>query len=187
MKMVKESIYRHHPERIEKSLFLGSQQLDILGIHLMILDAVLTSGSVVSGLSTTGWLPLKLAPLVTTAGESIPDDAIAVILDVAVNDSDILVATDGQLELASPEHGAAGILEGNIETVYCGDKNDRISSRLVIVELSDDSCIVYKATASGANTLDYTIKLVGWLIGGTLVTKITWPSIELYCKFVVAH
>jgi len=183
----KETRYRHHPERIEKGLFMGSQQLDILGIHLMTLDAVLTSGSVGTGLSTTNWTPLKLAPLVTTAGHTIPQDAIAVILDVAVNDSDISTPTDGQLEFAAPEHGAAepGILVGHTEIVYCGDVNDRISSRLITVEMSTDFSIVYKATASGANTLDYTIKLIGWLIGGTRVARIAWPSVDLYCKFTI--
>ena len=178
--MVKETKYRHHPERIEKGLFIGSQQLDILGIHLMTIAAALTSGS----FSTTDWLPLKLAPLMATANKTIPKDAIAVILDVAVNDAGG-AGTDAYLELASPEHGTAGILAGNTETIYCGDVDDHIDSRLVVVELSEDFCIVYKATASGANTLDYTIKLVGWLIGGTRVTKIAWPSLDLYCKFVI--
>lgn len=183
--MVKESVYRHHPERMEVGLFLGTQQLDILGIHLMTLAAALTAGSVGSGLSTTDWVPLKLSPLVVAAAESIPLGAIAVILDVAVNDSDISTFTDGVLELASPEHGPAGILAGKTEKVYCGDVNDRVSSRLVVVELSDDFSIVYKATASGASTLDYNIKLIGWLIGGTRVAKVTWPSVDLYCKVVV--
>lgn len=183
--MVKESVYRHHPERMAVGLFLGSEQLDILGIHLMTLNAALTSGVGATGLSTTDWVPLKLSPLVVAAAETIPDDAIAVILDIAVNDSDISTFTDGILELASPEHGPAGILAGKTEKVYCGDVNNRVSSRLVVVELSDDFCIVYKATASGANTLDYTIKLIGWLIGGTRVAKVTWPSVELYCKVVI--
>ena len=179
--MVKESVYRHHPERMEVGLFLGTQQLDILGIHLMTLAAALTSGS----FSVTDWVPLKLSPLVVAAAESVPPDAIAVILDVAVNDSDISTFTDGVLELASPEHGPSGILAGKTEKVYCGDVNDRVSSRLVVVELSDDFSIVYKATASGGNTLDYTIKLIGWLIGGTRVAKVTWPSVDLYCSVVI--
>jgi len=180
--MVKESVYRHHPERMEKGLFIGSEQLDILGIHLMTLDAILDSGS----LSTMGnWLPLKLAPLVVTAGEVIPADAIAVILDVAVNEFNPAAATDGLLQFAPPEFGDP-FPTGHVETVYCGDEVDRINSRLVIVLLSTDFCILWKATASGANTLDYTLKLVGWLIGGTRVSTIVWPSAELLCKFVVA-
>lgn len=186
----KETRYRHHPERIEKGLFMGSQQLDILGIHLMTLDAVLTSGSGDSGLSTTDWTPLKLSPLVVAAGETIPQDAIAVILDVAVNDEDISGATNGLLEFAPPEYEADGVSEpgiptGHTETVYCADFNDRISSRLIIVEMSTDFNIVYKATASLVKTLDYTIKLIGWLIGGTRVARLAWPSVDLYCKFVI--
>ena len=179
--MVKETRYQEHPVRYEVGLFLGSQQLDVEGIHLMTLAAALTSGS----LSTTDWVPLKLSPLVVAAAETIPLGAIAAILDVAVNEADISTATDGVLELASPEHGVAGILAGKTETVYCGDINDAIDSRLVIVEMSDDFSIVYKATASLVNTLDYTIKLIGWIVGGTRIAKITWPSVELYCKVVI--
>ncbi len=178
--MGKETVYRHHPERVAVGLFLGTQQLDILGVHLMTLDAALTSGSV----DTTGWTPLKLAPLVVAAAEVIPFDAVAVILDVAVNDA-AGAGTDAYLDLASPEHGPGGKLAGKTETVYCGDVNDRVKSRLVILEMSDNFSIVYKATASGAGDLDYTIKLVGWLIGGTRIVMPQWPYEDLYCNVVI--
>ena len=178
--VLKETLYRHHPERVEVGLFLGTQQLDILGIHLMTLAAALTSGS----FGTTDWVPLKLSPLVVAAAEVIPSDAVAVILDVAVNDG-AGAGTDAYLELASPEHGPAGILAGKTETVYCGDVNDLIDSRLVVVAMSDDFSIVYKATASGAGALDYTIKLIGWLIGGTRIEMPTWPYRDLYCSVVI--
>ncbi|KKN63876.1 hypothetical protein LCGC14_0497540 [marine sediment metagenome] len=178
--MVKETRYQEHPVRYEVGLFLGSQQLDVEGINLMTLAAALTSGS----LSTTGWVPLKLSPLVVAAAETIPLGAIAAILDVEVNDAGG-AGTDTYLDLASPEHGVAGKLAGKTETVYCGDINDAIDSRLVIVEMSDDFSIVYKATASGGATLDYTLKLIGWIVGGTRIVKVTWPSVELYCKVVI--
>ena len=178
--MVKETRYQEHPVRYEVGLFLGSQQLDVEGIHLMTLDAALLSGS----FGITDWVPLKLSPLVVAAAETIPLGAIAVILDVAVDDSDG-TNTDAYLELASPEHGPAGILAGKTEAVYCGDVNDLIDSRMVVVEMSEDFCIVYKSTAQGPNTLDYTIKLIGWIVGGTRIVKVTWPSVELYCKVVI--
>ena len=178
--MVKETRYQEHPVRYEVGLFLGSQQLDVEGIHLMTLDAALLSGS----FGITDWVPLKLSPLVVAAAEAIPLGAIAVIFDVEVND-EFGAATDAKLELASPEHGIAGILAGKTETIYCGDVNDFIDSRLVVVEMSDNFSIVYKATAQGANTLDYTIKLIGWIVGGTRIAKVTWPSVELYCKVVI--
>ncbi len=179
--MVKETRYQEHPVRYEVGLFLGSQQLDVEGIHLMTLAAALTSGSFSN---MDEWAPLKLSPLVVAAAETIPLGAIAAILDVEVNDA-AGGATDAKLELASPEHGVAGILAGKTETVYCGDVNDLIDSRLVVVEMSDNFSIVYKATASGGSTLDYTIKLIGWIVGGTRIAKVTWPSVELYCKVVI--
>ena len=52
------------------------------------------------------------------------------------------------------------------------------------LELSEDFNILTKITASGA-AFDYSINLIGWLIGGTRVSRVTWPSAELYAKFAI--
>jgi hypothetical protein len=178
--MVKETKFRHHPTRIETGLFMGSQQLDILGVELAFLDAALTSAA---SLNTTGWLPMNLYTLVVAAGATVPRDAIAVILDVEVNDSG--APGDYYMDLASVEHsGGAGVQAGKTETVYVGQVTDRKGARIIIMELSDNFNILTRITASGGN-FDYSINLIGWLIGGTRVSRVTWPSADLYAKFAI--
>jgi len=167
--MVKETKYRHHPVRIEKSLYLGSEQIDILGYHSDLQDAVLDSDT---GLDDTPWTELTLSDKVT-----VPDDAIAIILDVEVFDNNP-TAQDCYMGFC-PTHA---IIAGRISNVYTGNVADRKGSRVVIVELSTRDSIVYNIVASGA-VFAYTIRLLGWLIGGTEVSKITPPAEELYCKF----
>jgi len=177
--MVKETKYRHHPVRIENGLYLGSQQLDILGVKLAFLDAVLTSAA---GEDTTDWTPMNLNTLVVAAGETVPHDAVAVILDVEVNDNG--APGDYYMDFASVEHNYLGVQAGKTETVYVGQVSDRKGARSIIVELSEDFNILTKITASGG-VFDYSINLVGWLIGGTRVSKVTWPSVDLYAKFTI--
>ena len=179
-RMVKETKFRHHPARIENGLYLGSQQLDILGVKLAFLESVLTSDT---GLNTTGWTPMNLNTLVVAAGATVPQDAIAVIIDIEVNDGG--GAGDYYMDFASVEHsGGAGVQAGKTETVYIGQGVDTKGARTIIVELSEDFNILTKITASGA-AFDYSINLIGWLIGGTRVSRVTWPSAELYAKFAI--
>ena len=169
--MVKETKFRHHPVRIEKSLYLGTQQLDILGFRSDLQDAALTSSA---GGNDVAWTELTLPDLVT-----VPANAIAAILDVEVNDA----GSAGQATYMGFCPTPA-IVAGRVSYVYCGNVNDRKGSRLVIVELSTNESLMMLVVASGA-VFDYTIKLIGWLIGGTDTSRITPPAEELYCTVTV--
>ena len=165
--MVKETRFRHHPVRIEKSLYLGTEQLDILGYRADIQDAVLVAAA---GEDNTPWTELTLNDLVT-----VPDDAIAVILDVEVNDVGSAANLCYMGFCPTP-----AIIAGKLSYVYCANVNDRKFSRIVIVELSTNESIWYTIAASGA-FFDYNIRLLGWLIGGTDLSKITPPAEDLLC------
>lgn len=168
--MVKETRFRHHPVRIEESLFLGVEELDLTGYYEDLQTAVLATASGVD--DTVFWEELVLGTLVT-----IPTDAIAAILDVQVNDSG---SAAQECFMGFCPTGA--IWAGRAQYVYCGDVNDRIGSRIVIVGLSTDESIHYHITASGAN-FDYTIKLLGWLIGGTDISRFDPVAEDLFCRF----
>jgi len=186
--MVKETKFRHYPTRIETGLFMGSEQLDIVGVRLAFLDDSLTPGT---DISTQGdWHPMDIASLVVTAGGTVPQDAVAVILDVEVKDDGV---GEYYMEFASVDHLDVAVVTarypdgtftspGKTETVYIGQGADRYGSRTIIVELSEDFNILTKVT--GVN-LDYAISLIGWLIGGTRIAKVTWPSVDLYAKFTI--
>ena len=167
--MVKETRFRHHPVRIENSLYLGSEQLDIVGYHADLQDAVLDSDA---GLDDALWTEMTLSDKVT-----VPDDAVAVILDVEVNDFDP-TAQDCYMAFCP----TFAIITGKVSYVYTGNVADRKGSRIVIVELSTNDSICYSIEASGA-VFDYSIRLLGWLIGGTDMSKITPPAVDLFCKF----
>jgi len=180
--MVKETEYRHHPVRVEEGLFLGLQQLDILGFRLHFLAEALDED--LTGLASTDWKPMDLAALMPT-GETVPHDAVAVVLGVEVNES----ATGGwYMDFASVSHsgvppGVVGVQPGKTETVYIAQLTPYKGSRIVIVELSEDSRILTKITSNG--DLDYSINLIGWLIGGIRVARLTLPAVDLFCKFAI--
>ncbi len=167
--MVKETKFRHHPVRIEKSLYLGTEQLDLLGYRADLQDAALASGS---GVDDAQWTELTLSDLVT-----VPENAIAAVLDVEVND----VGSAGEATYMGFCPTPA-IIAGRLSYVYCANVADRKFSRIVIVELSTNESIWYTIAASGA-FFDYNIRLLGWLIGGTDVSRITPPAVDLLCKF----
>ena len=169
--MVKETKFRHHPVRIEKSLYLGTQQLDILGFYADLQDAALASAT---GVDDIAWTELTLNNLVT-----VPADAIAAILDVEVNDFNP-VGQDCYMGFCP----TPAIIAGRISYVYTGNVADRKGSRLVIVELSTNESIMMMVEASGA-VFDYTVKLIGWLIGGTDMSRITPPAVDLPCKVFI--
>jgi len=182
--MVKETKYRHHPVRLEKGLFLGLQQLDIVGVRLAFLDDVLHDDDLAE---TTGWTPMNLNTLVVAKGATVPRDAVAVILDVEVWDD----AASGEhyMQFASVEPDAntsnQDVPAGKTQTVYRAQAAGRKGSRIVIVELSEDFCIRTKIAGSAPNAFNYSINLIGWLIGGTRISKVTWPSVDLYAKFTI--
>lgn len=166
--MVKETKFRHHPVRIEQGLFLGTEQIDLVAFRSDLQDAAIASAA---GQDDTQWTELTLSNLVT-----VPEDAVAVILDVAVNDFNP-VGQDCYMGFC-PTHA---IIAGRVSNVYTGNVADRKGSRVVIVELSTRDSIVYNIVASGA-VFDYSIKLLGWLIGGTRLSKVTPPAVDLYCN-----
>ena len=131
--MVKETKFRHHPVRIENGLYIGSQQLDILGFRLDLQSEVLTSEQ--NQLSTTNplWQELPIYDYMPT-GTTVPDDAIAIVMSVTVNDqaSTLNVTYMG---FCPTER----ILEGRCQFAYPGNVNSRNSSRIVVMELTDDA------------------------------------------------
>ena len=172
--MVKETKFRHHPVRIENGLYMGSQQLDIVGVKLAFLDRELTSGA---DSNTTSWTAMDLNALVVARDATVPTNAVAVILDVKVRHKD--AAGNYYMQFAS-----VGLQDGKTETVYIGQGIDRWGSRTIIIEVNDAFNIFTKITAGGTH-FDYSINLIGWLIGGTRVSRVTFPSVDLYAKFTI--
>lgn len=173
--MVKETKYAHHPVRILKGLSLGQEYMPGTVIVLDLLSAAKTGS-----LSDTDWTVWDVDSLFT--GEDRPKDAVAAIIDVAVNDSGS-AGTACYLALAAPGIIVAG------KTFYCypGDVNDRVQSRLVIIPISSDGKFAVSAEASGGSTLDYSLKLIGWLVGGSLVTATAFPYEDLKAIGTINH
>jgi len=172
--MVKETRLRHHPARIEKGLFMGSQQLDILGFRLDLQSAALTSAA--SQANTAPMEELTLNDLIT-----VPTDAIAIVISAEVNDA---LSAANVCYMGFCPTGRA--MPGRCQYVYCANVNDRKGSRIVIVELSDDTypSIGYMIVGSDG-AFDYSINLIGWLIGGTRVSRLVKPAENLPCKFTI--
>jgi len=177
--MVKETKYDHHPVRIIKGLSLGTEYKPGQIVYLDFKTAALTT---VASTNDVSWSLLDIEGLLPS-GATRPVNAVAAILDIAVNDG----GSAGQecyMAVATP-----GIIyAGKTQYIYCGDVNDRVGSRTVIVEITGpgDGKFAYMIVASGA-VFDYTIKLVGWVIGGTLTSYVTLPYADLKCKFHVNH
>ncbi len=169
--MVKETRFRHHPVRIENGLFMGFQQLDILGFRLDLQLSVLTSDT---NQSSTVWQELTLNDLVT-----VPTNAVAIVISVEANDA--ASAANVSYMGFCP---TGRILAGRCQYVYPANVNDRKGARIVMMELSDDTypSIGYRIVASDG-AFDYSINLIGWLIGGTRVSRLTIPAEDLFCKF----
>lgn len=174
-KMVKEHTFKKHPMRITKGLSLGQEYMPGTVIVLDLLSAAKTGS-----LSDTIWTVWDVDNLFT--GEDRPKDAVAAIMDVAVNDSGS-AGTATYLALAAPGIIVAG------KTFYCypGNVNDRVASRLVIVPISSDGKFAVSAEASGGSTLDYNLKLIGWLVGGSLVSATAFPYKDLKAIGSIHH
>lgn len=165
---LKETLYDHHPVRAVKGLALGTEQ-QFGGIIVLDLQAAVVGSAVDT--DDTGWIALDLSAYA-------PASARAAILDVACRDSGG-AANDAYLEVGNP-----GIIYASkTQIIYAGDVNDRYRSRLVIALLSDTDLVNIRAVASGAN-LDYSIKLIGWVLD-PYVAKVTPPSVELKAILVV--
>jgi len=174
--MVKETEYDHHAVRIVKGLSLGSEYLPGQIVHLNFQTAAIKTVTSTDDLS---WRTLDIDDLLPS-GVTRPVNAIAAILDIAVNDAASAAAAQ-YMAVATP----GIILAGKTQYIYCGNVNDRVNSRIVIVEITGDGKFAYMIVASGA-VFDYTIKLIGWIIGGELNTPVTLPSKDLKATFLVS-
>jgi len=166
---VKTHKFTKHPLEAQKGLMVGTEQEYGGLVQLDLQSAAILSDT---GLDDVSWNLLSLAGYA-------PKEAAAAILDVAVNDAGS-AGQDCYMAFATP-----GIIQaGKTQYVYALAVNDRIGSRLVIVELGDDDKFAYMIEASGA-VFDYYIKLVGWILDPS-VTKPSMPSEDLKATFVVA-
>jgi len=176
--MVKETKYRHHPVPIENGLYLGSQQLDILGFRLDLQDAVLTSAV---DQDDTG---IAAAELKIDDHVTVPTDAIAIVISIEVND---VGSAANECYMGFCPTGRIGA--GRTQYVYCENQNDAKGSRILIVELSDYatySSIGYMIVGSDG-AFDYSINLIGWLIGGTRILRLVIPTEDLLGKCTINH
>jgi len=162
--------FTKHPLEAQKGLMVGTEQEYGGLVQLDLRTAAILT------LASTDDLSWRLLSLAAT---SPPKDAIAAILDVAVNDSGS-AANVTYMAFATP-----GIIyAGKTAYVYPGDVNDRVGSRIVIVGLNDVDQIAYMIEASGA-AFDYSIKLIGWILDPS-ITRPSMPSEDLKATFIVA-
>uniref|UniRef100_A0A6M3M527 Uncharacterized protein n=1 Tax=viral metagenome TaxID=1070528 RepID=A0A6M3M527_9ZZZZ len=177
--MVKETEYDHHPVRIVKGLSVGAEYMPGQIVYLDFQTAALTS---VASSNDVPWSTLDIEGLLPS-GTTRPAAAVAAILDIAVNDAGSAGAA-AYMMVATP-----GIIyAGKTQYIYCGNVNDRVGSRIVIVEITGpgDGKFAYSIVATGA-VFDYVIKLIGWVLGGELTSYVTLPYEDLTCKFHVSH
>lgn len=144
---------------------------------LEIIDGLLGSGSL-----SSGWGTLLLEELVYTAGIDIPEGAAGIVLDVEIQD-----VADGEYSLT---FGYGGIVDvtnypGRSFTIFTRPGIDEWIAKQFILPLTDDYIIDYLAAASAGTTLDYTLRLIGWIILGTDYEKPTSPQEDLPCGFTV--
>jgi len=177
--MVKETEYDHHPVRIIRGLSLGAEYMPGQIVYLHPQTAAIKS---VTGSDDVTWSLFDLEGNLAS-GVTRPVAAVAAILDIAVNDGG---SAGAQCYMAVATPGI--IYAGKTQYIYCGNVNDRIGSRIVIVEITGpgDGKFAYKIDASGA-AFDYVIKLIGWVLGGELTSYVTLPYADLTCKFHVSH
>jgi len=181
--MVNETKFLKAPIRIGKGLSFGTDYRPGLIIVPELFDAAIKSGSIGTGLTTAGWTMLDIDALAKAAGGvGMPKGAAGVILDAEINDS-AGAAGDYYMQFAKP----GAIVDGQTFTIHAGSVNDRKASGHVIVPCTDDGKVAWNYVTSGANTLDYSIKLIGWVIGGSLVAPVTLPSADLQAQFFVKN
>ena len=172
----KTTTFKNHPVEMVKGIYqVGGKDAGAFAPE--ILSTVLASGSM-----TTGFKTIQLNALCVTAGITVPTYAIAAVLDVAVNDD-----TSGSLAL-----GYKGVVDianypGYLQKVTVQAASNVVNTRTMIVPLDESKIMDLLAVASGSGTLDYAIKLVGWIIGGSGYTYPAHPQVNLKGKFVVNH
>jgi len=175
-KMVKVTEFKHHPVQFTKGIYSAGGEVAGF-IACEVLSGVLASGSLTTGIKT-----ISLNALCVTAGITIPAYAIAAVLDVSVNDD-----TSGSLSLGYKGIVDATYFPGYLQKVTVQAASNIVNSRTMIVPLGESKIVDLLAVASGSGTLDYVIKLLGWVIGGAGVTLPAHPQVNLKAKFVVSH
>ena len=175
--MVKETEYKNHPVRIVKGLSLGNEYVPGQIVYLNFQTAAIKE---VANTDDVLWSTLDIDGLLPS-GVTRPANAIAAILDIAVNDGGS-AANATYMAVATP----GIIVAGKTQYIYPGNVNDRVGSRTVIVEITGDGKFAYRIEASGS-AFDYVIKLIGWVIGGTLASHVTLPYEDLKATFNVSH
>jgi len=179
--MVKATNFDRHQVKITKGI-LSPEEEAVGTIQLEALNAVLATASL-----TTGNGSVKLASLAASAGIDIPDGAAALVANIAVRDSGAHATADawiafgykGILDITSAKGAAA------LQIAESGRGSDFWQERLMIIPLNQSKLVDFECVATGSGTLDYQIKLVGWLIKGTAYTLPTHPQRNLKAKFSV--
>jgi hypothetical protein len=176
--MVKKTKFDHHPVEITKGFLGPGEEWGSIAV-LEKISALLDSGSL-----SDGWGTLNISALAIAQSIDVPDGAIAVILGVEVQDSG---ASGAEAYIA---FGYGGLIDltnfpGRAEVVYCQGLDDRWIGKTVILPLTEANLVDYLAEATGSTTLDYRLKLIGWLIGGTDYTMPEHPYQNLHCAFAV--
>lgn len=175
---MKKHRFRRHPVQIDNG-FLGPGEEWAGIVAVEEITSYLTSGSLSSGRST-----LNIAELAADQSIDVPEGAIAAILGVDVQDSG---ASGAAAYLAVGYGGIADISNypGRTQVVYCPVGDDRWAGRTLVVPLTEANLIDYLAEATGGSTLDYRVKLLGWVIGGTDYTMPEHPYQDLSCDLYV--
>jgi len=178
--MTKYTRFTKDKVRIQKGLALGAELIQGLILVPDFLTDPIDGGSLSSG----NWTTWDVKDLAEAVGGNMPQDAYAVILDVEIQDSGTTIGGDAWLAFAAP---GAIIGDGKTQYVDAAPRNNTYSSRIVIVPISKDGKIAVEAEATGAGTLNYTVKLIGWLVGGTDLPAIELPYADLKVTLTVNH
>lgn len=181
--MTKQTIFDKHELRIKKGLALGAELIPGAILVYNELATAIKSGSGGTGLSADNWTTWDIKDLAeAVTGGNMPQDAIAALVDVEINDSGGAGA-DATLSFAEP-----GIIkDGKTIVCHAGSVNDRKASRMVLAPLSKDGKTAVKSGATGGNTLDYSVKLIGWLVAGTDTEAVELPYVDLKGVLTVDH
>jgi hypothetical protein len=177
--MVKATNFDRHPVKITKGI-LSPEEEAVGTIQLEFLNAVFAAASL-----TTSSGSLKIASLAASAGIDIPDGAAALIARVNARDSGANATNDAWIAF-----GHKGLIDianypGALQIAESGRGSDFWQECLMIIPLNQSKLVDFVCVATGSGTLDYQIKLVGWLIKGTAYTLPTHPQKNLKAVFSV--
>lgn len=181
---MKKTNFKHHPVQMGKGTLAHGEEWAGL-VMLELVSEVLASDSLSQGeKDNRGTILLNDACAALTPAIDVPDGAGAVILSVASQDS------GGSGAVTYFALGYGGIVDptghpGRTTILYNAKENDEWRERLMIIPLAEGNVIDIFSTPTGANTLDYVLKLVGWVILGTEYTKPDYPYEDLKAVFTI--